>query len=238
MNAGLGPRGRGRLTLAALAFGAIALAVLTAAFGGWWTPWASRYLQGVDVSWHQGAIDWRALAADNVAFAYIKATEGGDWADPRFAENWRGATAAGHRPGGPNRPSTKPMGSDFGGIVSLPISSVTTVSTNARAQNVSAGGRSMSAEDLAYIQAQHDEASGLYEAELSFTALSMPNLKRGSIIQLTGIEDEDGSGIQCATGFVPGVTGLALIYSLDMTYDEPGRRSVSDIRAVWWEPAP
>ena len=147
-------------------------------------------------------------------------------------------TAAGHRPGGPNRPPQKPMGSDFGGIVSLPLSSVTTVSTNVRAQNVSAGGRSMSAADLAYIQAQHDEASGLYEAELSFTALSMPNLKRGSIIQLTGIEDEDGSGIQCATGFVPGVTGLALIYSLDLSYDEPGRRSVSDIRAVWWEPAP
>ena len=95
MNAGLGPRGRGRLTLAALAFGAIALAVLTAAFGGWWTPWASRYLQGVDVSWHQGAIDWRALAADNVAFAYIKATEGGDHVDPRFALNWNESGAAG-----------------------------------------------------------------------------------------------------------------------------------------------
>ena len=144
----------------------------------------------------------------------------------------------GHRPGGPNRPPQKPLMADFGGIVSLPLSTVTTVSTEKRAENVSAGGRSMSAEDLAYIQAQHDEASGLYEAELSFTALSMPNLKRGSIIQLTGIEDEDGSGIQCATGFVPGVTGLALIYSLDLSYDEPGRRSVSDIRAVWWEPAP
>lgn len=46
---------------------------------------------GVDVSHHQGAIDWDALAADNVSFAYIKATEGGDWIDTRFAENWRAA---------------------------------------------------------------------------------------------------------------------------------------------------
>lgn len=44
---------------------------------------------GVDVSHHQGQIDWDTLATDRVAFAYIKATEGGDWVDPRFAENWR-----------------------------------------------------------------------------------------------------------------------------------------------------
>ena len=46
---------------------------------------------GVDVSHHQGAIDWDKLAADRVSFAYIKATEGGDWLDTRFAENWRAA---------------------------------------------------------------------------------------------------------------------------------------------------
>ncbi len=83
-----------RLALAALA-GALTVAGFAAMFGGWWTPWASRYVQGVDVSWHQGPIDWRALAADDVAFAYIKATEGGDYADPRFAANWEGAAAAG-----------------------------------------------------------------------------------------------------------------------------------------------
>jgi lysozyme len=63
--------------------------------GGWWTPWAQRYVQGVDVSHHQGAIDWRTLAADDIAFAYIKATEGADHIDARFAFNWREAAAAG-----------------------------------------------------------------------------------------------------------------------------------------------
>lgn len=62
---------------------------------GAWTPWADRYVQGVDVSWHQGPIDWRALAADNVRFAYIKATEGGDHVDERFALNWDDASRAG-----------------------------------------------------------------------------------------------------------------------------------------------
>jgi lysozyme len=46
---------------------------------------------GVDVSHHQGVIDWDTLAGDEVRFAYIKATEGGDWVDTRFAENWRAA---------------------------------------------------------------------------------------------------------------------------------------------------
>ena len=50
---------------------------------------------GVDVSHHQGEIDWAELADDGVEFAYIKATEGGDWTDPRFTENWASAGKAG-----------------------------------------------------------------------------------------------------------------------------------------------
>lgn len=94
-----GRRGRQRAVLAALGLGLIlCVAAGIAALSGWWNPWAARYAQGVDVSRHQGAIDWRALASDNVAFAYIKATEGGDHADTRFAANWQGAGAAGlHR---------------------------------------------------------------------------------------------------------------------------------------------
>jgi lysozyme len=47
------------------------------------------------VSHHQGVIDWPAVADDGIAFAYLKATEGGDWTDPRFAQNLAGATGAG-----------------------------------------------------------------------------------------------------------------------------------------------
>ena len=60
-------------------------------------PPLARYpIRGLDVSHHQGAIDWPVVAADpGLRFVWIKATEGGDWTDPRFAENWEGARAAG-----------------------------------------------------------------------------------------------------------------------------------------------
>jgi lysozyme len=72
------------------------------AAGGWflWVPeWrpslrdGERY--GIDVSAHQGEIDWERVADDGIAVAYVKATEGGDFVDERFAENWDGAAAAG-----------------------------------------------------------------------------------------------------------------------------------------------
>jgi lysozyme len=50
---------------------------------------------GVDVSNHQGDIDWPVLARTDIAFAYLKATEGGDFHDRRFRANWDGAKKAG-----------------------------------------------------------------------------------------------------------------------------------------------
>ncbi|MDR2870514.1 MAG: SUMF1/EgtB/PvdO family nonheme iron enzyme [Deferribacteraceae bacterium] len=52
-------------------------------------------IYGVDVSHHQGEIDWPTLAKQDIRFAYIKATEGGDFKDSRFVENWQGARVAG-----------------------------------------------------------------------------------------------------------------------------------------------
>lgn len=53
-------------------------------------------LQGIDVSHHQGSIDWKKLGTQaNVRFAIMKATEGGDHRDTRFAENWQAAKEAG-----------------------------------------------------------------------------------------------------------------------------------------------
>ncbi|WP_137932110.1 glycoside hydrolase family 25 protein [Mesorhizobium comanense] len=61
-----------------------------------YSPDRGRYpVRGIDVSHHQGRIDWRRVAADDVAFAIIKATEGGDHVDRAFALNLREARAAG-----------------------------------------------------------------------------------------------------------------------------------------------
>jgi lysozyme len=50
---------------------------------------------GVDVSHHQNEIDWKTLTKTDVRFAYVKATEGGDYVDPLFQQNWKDARAAG-----------------------------------------------------------------------------------------------------------------------------------------------
>jgi lysozyme len=52
-------------------------------------------IHGIDVSKWQGQIDWQAVRASGVSFAFIKATEGGDRIDDRFRENWEGARRAG-----------------------------------------------------------------------------------------------------------------------------------------------
>lgn len=56
-------------------------------------------LQGLDVSHHQGRIDWESVGEAGIDFAFVKATEGTDWIDPRGQSNWNGARAAGLRVG-------------------------------------------------------------------------------------------------------------------------------------------
>ena len=60
---------------------------------------AADEVMGLDVSSHQKEIDWEQAAADGYSFAYIKATEGSNFTDDRFSENWEGARDAGITPG-------------------------------------------------------------------------------------------------------------------------------------------
>jgi lysozyme len=76
------------------------LALLLWFFAMRWTPSRTTYpLQGIDISAEQGDIDWRKVRADGTDFAYIKASEGADIRDTRFAENWQAAREAGLRRG-------------------------------------------------------------------------------------------------------------------------------------------
>jgi lysozyme len=56
---------------------------------------------GLDVSHHQGEIDWAKVSGHKpkIDFVYIKATEGEDHKDTRFAENWQKAQQAGIKVG-------------------------------------------------------------------------------------------------------------------------------------------
>lgn len=63
-------------------------------------PDSEKYpVTGIDVSHHQGEIDWKTIATQNIQFAYIKSTEGGDWKDKRFQTNWTEAGNAGIKRG-------------------------------------------------------------------------------------------------------------------------------------------
>jgi lysozyme len=81
--------------------GGVLVVVLLVA--GWWFVWVPNWRPslragerfGVDVSSHQGVIDWPAVAGDDIGFAYIKATEGGDFVDALFTSNWRESAQAG-----------------------------------------------------------------------------------------------------------------------------------------------
>jgi len=92
-------RRRRRCPLIAICVVALLAGVITA----WWLLWVPNWRPplkegeryGIDVSAHQGVIDWRQIPGDGITFAYIKATEGGDFTDDRFDENWRGAREAG-----------------------------------------------------------------------------------------------------------------------------------------------
>lgn len=52
-------------------------------------------VQGIDVSNWQGDIDWAAVRGAGTKFVFIKATEGGDYLDPKFQQNWEGARRVG-----------------------------------------------------------------------------------------------------------------------------------------------
>ncbi|MBN1904417.1 MAG: glycoside hydrolase family 25 protein [Deltaproteobacteria bacterium] len=81
----------------------IVIVVLTTAallyMHGYWHfnyPSKNKYpVRGIDVSHHQGKIDWKKVKEQEIHFAFIKATEGSSHKDTKFIQNWGGATNAG-----------------------------------------------------------------------------------------------------------------------------------------------
>lgn len=52
-------------------------------------------IRGIDVSSFQKEIDWETLKTQDIRFVFIKATEGGDFKDSAFSENWKKSRQAG-----------------------------------------------------------------------------------------------------------------------------------------------
>jgi lysozyme len=66
---------------------------------------------GIDVSHHNGRVDWNAAAKAGVVFAFAKATEGPTFVDGWFANHWKGLRDAGLLRGAYHffRPSKDPL---------------------------------------------------------------------------------------------------------------------------------
>ena len=58
-------------------------------------PTKSAYVEGIDVSYHQGSIDWWQVATAGKRFAFVRATAGTLTADTAYWANRSGARAAG-----------------------------------------------------------------------------------------------------------------------------------------------
>ena len=80
-----------------------AAAVAASVYFGWWIPnerAAGPYaVRGIDVSHHQGKIDWSQVRKAGVQFAYLKATEGDSFRDDTFQWNFAHAAGEGVVPG-------------------------------------------------------------------------------------------------------------------------------------------
>jgi GH25 family lysozyme M1 (1,4-beta-N-acetylmuramidase) len=48
----------------------------------------TTWIQGIDVSYHQGTVNFGQVASSGMRFAICKATEGVNYTDPKFHENW------------------------------------------------------------------------------------------------------------------------------------------------------
>jgi GH25 family lysozyme M1 (1,4-beta-N-acetylmuramidase) len=52
-------------------------------------------VNGIDVSYYQGVIDWPTVKASGIEFAFIRLSDGANFRDPKFDVNWQGAKSAG-----------------------------------------------------------------------------------------------------------------------------------------------
>jgi lysozyme len=80
------------LFISLFSIGVVAAGLLYLLYHGWVRfnyPDKDEFpILGIDISHHQGKIDWTELRTEEIKFVIIKATEGGDYKDPNFESNW------------------------------------------------------------------------------------------------------------------------------------------------------
>jgi GH25 family lysozyme M1 (1,4-beta-N-acetylmuramidase) len=78
-----------------LAASVTAIAAAATALVATTSPASAATVPGIDVSHYQGTINWTSVRNAGIQFAYIKATEGTSYKDPKFNSNYVNAYYAG-----------------------------------------------------------------------------------------------------------------------------------------------
>ncbi len=88
-----------KILLPAIIFSLTFSIVIISYIYGYWRfnyPGKNSYpIHGIDVSHHQGRIDWNLVKEEGFNFVFVKATEGGNFKDPEFERNWKEASRIG-----------------------------------------------------------------------------------------------------------------------------------------------
>jgi len=106
---------------------------------------------------------------------------------------------------------------------------VARISSALGAEAVSYENENLDMDDLQFILAQLRATSGLWQVELSFVGVNIPWVRRGSIVQFTGVVDGAGDPLPLPP---------ALLQTLTLTYDEGATPPAftKDMRALAWTP--
>lgn len=87
------------LMVALLLVGAMVWAVRTYLSSPPYVDRSKYEVRGVDLSSHNGVVDFHAMADDDIDFVFLKASEGTDWRDDSFRRNYSLAKKAGLKVG-------------------------------------------------------------------------------------------------------------------------------------------
>jgi hypothetical protein len=142
-------------------------------------------------------------------------------------------SSGGHRPGGPGRQQRRTSGTQTSTSAGSSSSTTTSVGTVVTSPGT-AGGRTIeiSCPDLDAGQCQqiHDQLrawASAWEYEVQITAPTVPWIRRGMALRLTGVITDDGT---------PVPDHAMTVYETKVTHDESSERgrSTMTVRAGWW----
>jgi len=114
-----------------------------------------------------------------------------------YLSQYDSQTSAGLRPAGPRPPRpTKGAPTAGSGNDDVPKEAIVleqTISSDARAVDIRYSNASLTEADLAYLMAKFEAANGKWAYELEIEYVSMPWLRKGNVLSITGLKAENGT---------------------------------------------